>query len=46
MSGELNDVPPGCPIKVSEVVIASGGIGNPEPGGGGGGVNFPSSPIT
>jgi hypothetical protein len=45
-SGALNDAPPGCPIKVSAVVIASGGIGRPEPGGGAGGVNFPSSPTT
>ena len=42
MSGALNVVPPGCPINVSVVVIASGGIGNPDPGGGGGGVSFPS----
>ena len=46
ISGALNVVPPGCPIKVSAVVIASGGIGNPEPGGGGGGVSLPSSPTT
>ena len=31
-------VPPTCPIKVSAVVMASGGIGKPEPGGGAGGV--------
>ena len=45
-SGALNVVPPGCPINVLAIVIASGGIGRPEPGGGGGGVSFPSSPIT
>jgi len=43
MSGALNVVPPGWPIKVSEVVMASGGIGSPEPGGGAGGVRLPSS---
>ena len=46
MSGALNVVPPGCPINVSLVVIASAGIGNPEPGSGAGGVSFPSSPTT
>ena len=46
MSGALNDVPPGCPMNVAVVVIASGGIGRPEPGGGAGGVSFPSSPTT
>ena len=46
ISGELNDVPPGCPINVATVVIASGGIGRPEPGGGAGGVSLPSSPTT
>ena len=46
MSGALNVVPPTWPIKVAVVVIASGGMGNPEPGGGAGGVSFPSSPTT
>jgi len=39
ISGALKVVPPGCPIKVAVVVIASGGIGRPEPGGGAGGVS-------
>ena len=42
-SGALNVVPPGCPINVSVIVIASGEIGKLEPGGGGGGVKVPSS---
>lgn len=46
MSGALNVVPPGWPIKVSTVVIASAGIGSPEPGGGGGGVSCPFSCTT
>ena len=37
MSGALNVVPPTWPINVADVVIASGGIGRPDPGGGAGG---------
>ena len=42
-SGALNVVPPGCPMNVSAIVIASGGIGKPEPGAGAADVRVPSS---